>query len=162
MSVCLHAVGRRCDMQVFSFLSPPVPIQHIFILRWFRSFATFMINKVWFLRCLYLKWVACQSKMESLVFCQHMAQGVYSGHFVYEILDSPPVPKHNPKYYNRERWWVNPLCVTLRSKILNQNMVDKRFRNSVYRPVLCSLWILGTGQPAPTRICLQCIIAVCR
>ena len=27
------------------------------------------------------------------------------------ILDSPPVPKHNLHYCNRDRWWVNPVCV---------------------------------------------------
>ena len=67
------------------------------------------------------------AQVESLVFCQQMAQeythqvhhfgmctqGVYSGHFVYQILYSPPMPKYNLNYYNRERWWGNPLCVIL-------------------------------------------------
>ncbi len=53
------------------------------------------------------------AQVERLVFCQQMAQeythqvhdtqGVYSGHFVYEILNSPPVPKHNLHYWNRAR-----------------------------------------------------------
>ncbi len=52
------------------------------------------------------------SQVLSLAFCEQN---------VYKMLGSSPVPKHNLHYYNRDRCWVNPLCVYTNDDEFNKN-----------------------------------------
>ncbi len=66
----------------------------------------------WLITALYynnLGYVLAQ--VVSLVFCKQNARSKLLEYTIcWQILYSPPVPKHNLDYCNRDRWSVNPVC----------------------------------------------------
>ena len=76
--------------------------------------------------------------------------------FVDKILDSSPVPKHNLHYYNRDRWWVNPVCVDTYAAKSCKNKPPCTFTSINARPFYKNLYdTVLTKSPKMSKECLH-------